>query len=1004
MPQMTTYIKPDPAPFDVDSYLNDYLSGKPIEDGAKHRENFAKALFPMVKPYIAGGYNFIAATNRAFASLAAHLDAVTDYVSISTGMQKEGLFEDIANHFNQNADYWRGRAEKVGISFLVEMISEALGQSVFGAVQFALDVESGFTLPYMAGASKAYKRGDSPFAAGITEAAKTATLDALFKVMVPLKKYLKAPAFSTVFGLQEAAGAPEGKKAAAFAKGAGIGAIYAAGSPGGYLGLNEVKKASKSALEAIRPYINNETGQVTAWHGSPYEFEKFSKEKIGTGEGAQAFGIEDSPVKRAAMAALEKLKEERGSFSTKPTRQRKFLKTIQEAKEIDPTLREKAAEIKPQDYFVQPNAESFGAADEVIRKQGLSSALEYARDEKNNMGNRGATYQKLIDTYQKAGDFEKATEIVEEVDRTMRSYGQFIQAAAFWSKKASPQTFIHWANKQLDKVKSKYGWTDTILNKKPESFTLSKEEQKLIFEKYREIDKLTNEADRADATLELIDMVAKKVPPSVSEMIDAYRYSNMLSGITTQERNAFWNLESTFLTRPFDMATRAGIDWVQSGLTGKAREAYLRDVPVYYKAAVNAIPNGARAFMDSMRLVKSAGTTKPEIGIEMGTEFERARTAQLPKALTVVPRFMDGTDKFMQAMISAGEMTRLMKNGVPETDAYARSVELAEEYLLRNKFEPNDPRLSLPSKALNSLGYGMDYMRKLPVIGKVSSWYIPFLKTPVNVGIQMIEHSPMGAVRGKWTQEAGAKVLSGSIVTAVGALMAYNGNTTWSPPSDPDKKELFYAAKKVPYSYQFGDTYIPVWYFGPFALAMAMPAAAKYYFDENPKSASQSAIKNFTDMLGGYSEFIGRQSSTQSIGAFFSVLNGDIDYSFFSQSAFTVQQLIPASSLIRFTNTIIDRTYRHPKTFTERIEANLPILSKNLEAYTDPYGKISKRTTVNYFLPYNVGAQGPREKMFESQLRIQNKLDKTTEKIRGKTIQLQQGMHEYFNLMKKQTE
>jgi hypothetical protein len=30
--------------------------------------------------------------------------------------------------------------------------------------------------------------------------------------------------------------------------------------------------------------------QVDAWHGSPYQFDKFTTEKIGTGEGAQAFG------------------------------------------------------------------------------------------------------------------------------------------------------------------------------------------------------------------------------------------------------------------------------------------------------------------------------------------------------------------------------------------------------------------------------------------------------------------------------------------------------------------------------------------------------------------------------------------------------------------------------------------------------------------------------------------------------------------------------------------
>jgi hypothetical protein len=34
----------------------------------------------------------------------------------------------------------------------------------------------------------------------------------------------------------------------------------------------------------------NELGQISAFHGSPYKFDKFSAEKIGTGQGAQTFG------------------------------------------------------------------------------------------------------------------------------------------------------------------------------------------------------------------------------------------------------------------------------------------------------------------------------------------------------------------------------------------------------------------------------------------------------------------------------------------------------------------------------------------------------------------------------------------------------------------------------------------------------------------------------------------------------------------------------------------
>jgi hypothetical protein len=53
-------------------------------------------------------------------------------------------------------------------------------------------------------------------------------------------------------------------------------------------------KAGKARLQGLMPPMRsplaNEMGMVEAWHGSPHKFDKFSMEKIGTGEGAQAFG------------------------------------------------------------------------------------------------------------------------------------------------------------------------------------------------------------------------------------------------------------------------------------------------------------------------------------------------------------------------------------------------------------------------------------------------------------------------------------------------------------------------------------------------------------------------------------------------------------------------------------------------------------------------------------------------------------------------------------------
>ena len=916
----------DPIPFDIDSYVDSYTASKAVEDVPIQRNAMADVVNHFTRPFIAQGYNTMASVNRGMAAFATHLDSIADFIEISSGMKSEGLFEKVAKLASDDADHWRKRAEEVGIGFVDEIISEAIGGFVPGVIQFAIDVGSGFTFPYMSGAAEAYKEGESPFEAGMVNAAKTATLSALFRVMHPLKQYLRAPSFGTVFGLEEAANAPEGEKLKGFVKGAAIGAGYSLTSPGGKLGLNEVKATTKQALENLK---------TTA----------------------------------AGEVAFQKLQEQRGSipFDKIKKRQRKFLKTIEEAKEIDPTVKEKVKDIEPQDYIVQTNVESFSAAKDRIEREGSDKVLDYLKSDAPIGAEKGAVFQEMIKDSQRRGDFDREVELIELFDKQGRAAGQFIQTAATWTKLISPSGFIRWANKQLEKTQSKYSWADTILRRKPEEFKLNKAEEKLVFEKFREISKIKDAADRADATLELIDMVAAKVPPSVSELIDAYRYQNMLSSPKTQMRNMGENTLNTFITRPMDVATMGALDYVRSSLTGKEREIYVKDAPLYLKTVINTIPNASNAFMEAVKLSRKATIEKPDLGLESKTEFDRARAKQIPTALTLVQRFMEAADKFNMALIGTGEMTRLMKKGVPEAEAYAKGQEVAEKYLYRDKKEEGDPSLSKPAQALNSLTKVLEKSRQLPVIGPLSKWYVPFLRTPMNRAMQMVERSPLGLVRSKFTLDSNAKMLTGAIITGIGATFAATGNTTWSPPANQELKSFFYATGRKPYSVKMGDKWMPLWYLGPAALAFAIPAAIKHFVQDEKHAIVKKEYEKFFDVVQGIAQFLGSQSSTQSIGSLFSALHGDIDYTFSSQTGFTAQQLIPAGSLVRFVNTIIDPVMRHPKGFIEGIEANLPVLSKNIEAHMTPDGQEAVRDPINYFLPYDVGRENLK---FESQYQI----------------------------------
>ena len=275
------YWGSDPAPFDIDGYVNDWNATNPIEAQADRRASFTNVVHKISRPFLAQGYNGAAAVNRGLAGFSAHLDSIADFISISTGTKKGGVFEDAAKLYEENADYWRKRAEDVGIGFVDELVSEAVGGFVPGVTQFSLDVASGFTFPYMAGAAEAAKRDESPFLAGMLEAAKTGTLAALFRAMAPLKKYLQAPTMGTVFGLQEMEAAPPGQKARGFAKGVGIGVGYSLVTPGGRMGLKEIKRGIEPDLKAARDALPS------------------LGEQRGTFAGEKAIGAPDGKLRKA---------------------------------------------------------------------------------------------------------------------------------------------------------------------------------------------------------------------------------------------------------------------------------------------------------------------------------------------------------------------------------------------------------------------------------------------------------------------------------------------------------------------------------------------------------------------------------------------------------------------------------------------------------------------------------------------------------------------------------
>lgn len=975
-------IQSDPPPFDIETHFNDWAAARiPLDKVSATKESMGNAVYEMARPFLGQGYVTMAAINRGLAGFSAHMDSIAQFAEKHVGGTREGLFEKAADSYENNAEYWQERADKVGINFIDELVGEAVGQALPGTASFALDVASGFTFPFMAGAANAEKRGANPVAAGILEAAKTGTLHGLFRMIAPLQQYLRAPATGTIFGLQEMEGAPEGGKGKAFAKGFATGAGYSLTSPGGQLGLNEIAQGVKTQL----PLLYNERGSVEI----PGKKEK----------------PERKPYPGFAPAA------DVTKIAPPTTKQRAFLKTVEESGLTAPELAERTKAIDPQQYQVFTNKEAKLVATERIRRDGLDMARDYVLNDKTAIdAEKVVTGFLLQQEYQRLGDFDRAVELTTSLDQQMRRSGQAVQAASLWVE-LTPHAFIRWGNKQLDAVRKRYGILDTLTGRTPESFELTPEESKQIINLHRKANALPDGPEKSDLSLQMVDIIAKKVPPSVSEMIDAYRYQNMLSSPRTQIRNFTENNYNTFVSRPADIVSMGAIDFIKSGLTGASRESYVKDVALYYKASINAVPNAARMFMEAWRNGPSSTLGKPEIGVEAKDSFELARAKQLPSALTPVSRFMEATDKFTLAIISAGEIARATQSGATPEQAYQAANEVAQSYTYRNKLDPGDIRLTYPGRGLAFLGNLLLKARKEspPGVKQAIQWYVPFVTTPINKAIKLLEYGPTTLLRdprGLADKETAARVLTGSVLSSVAAGLAFSNETTWTAPTNPDERNLWYATGRKQFSAKIGDSYIPVWYFGPHALSMAFPMAVKHYYSERPEAMTDKASEKLGALIGGIAQFEASQSSTQSIGTLFELMNGNTDRRLMDQTSFTVQQLIPAGAFIRWVNTLVDPTYRKPEGFLEGIEANIPGLSQGITPRLGPNGEPSQRQPLNSFLPYDIGKEDPQYQgelsqadFIKRQAYLGRQMDKVTDKLVAGKITDLQSIEEYSRLV-----
>lgn len=629
-------------------------------------------------------------------------------------------------------------------------------------------------------------------------------------------------------------------------------------------------------------------------------------------------------------------------------KERGFITQVKKAKTTAPQVAKKVEGFYPP----QANVETINKAEDLIKTQGMDeirrliSTGEYSVRDAPEVTVAGELVSQRL---QSMGMWDDATKVIDDLAVNLTRGGQTVQAAAIWSR-LTPEGMLRYAVKTVNEGNKKMSIVSKMFRKTfniPES-KITATDSKVITAFMKKAQRATTEEEKAKWTLKAWEVIGKKLPWGVSDVLDEYRYANMLSNPLTHLRNAWSNLIQTFISRPATIAAE-----------GRPLQALRYEV-----AAWKALPEAVSAFTKAVR---------------KGETFKKLDIAKLGKQGPVKPRklgrynlpttLMEAGDRFFSTMIKAGEIAR----GTPADEA----ARLAEYSLFRADLNPAGQGAFLNAlDKFTKWGYGG---RNVGL-----GWFIPFIRTPMNIAKQWVEFSPAGlatipGAANKRTQLA--KSIVGSMATLVGAKMAMEGRTTWDIPSDPIAKRLFYDAGKKPFSVKVGNRWVPLQTFGIFAWALGLPASIKYYTEEVPQAISDSDLDKLSKIVLSPIHFWSQQTFVSGLGAFVSLAQGKADWSIPKNIAFTASQMKPMNGLMRYVANVIDPVFRKAGTLEEQLKSDIPFLTKGLPAHETTEGEPAKRDPASFFLPY---AQGVADSKY--QRLYEQRMDKLRNNARTKVI------------------
>ena len=603
-------------------------------------------------------------------------------------------------------------------------------------------------------------------------------------------------------------------------------------------------------------------------------------------------------------------------------------------------------------YIAQTNEEQIQNAQETIARKGIDEATKQWEasiyDGRIPNAKEMALGICLLDEAVKRGDVAAQDKLSAEFAFAATSAGQTVQASRIL-KELSGAAGIYYLKKVENKINSQIGGKGRSVSINPDLMT--------AYSKAK-----TNE-ERFTIAQEIKADLAKQIPFTGRDFLDALRYMNMLSNTKTAVTNVSGNLATVPLIAAKD-AFAAVIEKVahvkDKRHSGVLKKEYLDYAKSYAKNNVKMSDGGrfSASLGELQRMRPAFGYSK--WAKPLNTLYGGVMKMQeIGDAVFKSPYFTRAMAGYLQA--KKVDLKNVSK------EVLAKAEDYATERMLENLYQDNNAFV----RALNSLA-------NHKVLGWPTRIVMPFIRTAANITRFSVEYNPIGSVvntvyqanKHGWSSsqvvESAAKGLAGSLPTALGFILRNAGILTLSLGDDPEDEMLRLKGYQE-YSIRIGEKSYSLSWAGPMASLLMFGGFLADAADggmtlEEIGDAGMGTLEVLTDLgvFSGVVDLIDAYSYAKGDTAVAKIL----DYG--KEAAITiggnyVNQLVKPAFTAAIARTI-DPTRRSTVTDPNspipesmqyqlyKIRNGTPFLSMTAPAYTDEFGQTQTNSHWNAFI------------------------------------------------------